>query len=643
MGKKKKPSTIRVPEITGGGSRFDSLNAGIRKLNESLAGGVTGFTGTNTVTGSSGSSRNLRGNEPVYFTSGGPVTRSGKKVTSSGGGGGAGVTGGETGNTTGVTPNPKNTESSEPTVISSVGGESTLKQYQSDTAKLDIGLGTEESPLTDAQILELEKQGIREGDTVPGKGRLHPGGYWVNDIPEPKDTGTQPTATYIDPNTGATTTTTGVGAGSEEERKKMEEKGYSLSESTTQAESTDSPEIKALKEELSKQEKEIAGYKNKLLDLIITDADLKSDIRGITKAYDARIDEMRDINSRQIQAVKTLGYRMGAQFTGGFGGVWGGIISDAERQGLLKIADLEGEKQSKILEAKAAARENNYKIYAALMDDAREIQKQKVTALAELVKEQKIQDAEIAKRKKQIENDTLVSDLYHQGFTTADEIVNQLNVNADGSISDRITLEEVEKALKILNPPDALKGLDADYQTFNYLKKINDPSVAGLDWIDYQRIMANLKATASGANKLTADERAMSTISLFANAFVPGATTTVVDKLTGEEKEIYVIGPDGYANPTAFNEAIVEAQQMGLPRDIFIKQFANRINPNQSALADTVDGVALPYEQYDITVAEYRDILGFEPPNVGMFTRTGADIYKTKQPDAFVPAVNDEG
>lgn len=620
-----KPKTTRVPKIKApkGDNRFDSLNEGLAKLNKTLAGGITN------VKNNDGST--IKGK--VYFTPGGATDKTGKvRYTASGGT----KTFGETGNTTGVTANPKNTESSEPTVISSVDGESQLKQYQSDAAKLDIGLSEEDKigmsaeDIAGVNSIMAGSPGISVGEA---KGVWAKGGEKIPPPSEPQ--GQIPTTTYIDPNTGATETTTGAGSGSEEERKKMQERGLQVSESTTQSEITDPPEIKKLKDELALYEKEIAGYKNKLLDLIITDADLKSDIRGITKAYDARIAEMRDVTDRQIQGIKTLGYRMGAQYTGGMGGVWGGIISDAERQGILKVASIEGEKQSKILEAKAAARENNYKIYASLMEDARELQKQKVTALADLVKEQKAQDAEIAKRKKQIENDTLVSDLYHQGFTTADEIVNQLNVNPDGTISDRVTLEEVEKALKILNPPDALKGLDADYQTFNYLKKINDPSVAGLDWIDYQRIMANLKATASGANKLTAEERVNKIASSYASAFVPGATTTVIDKKTGNPVEINVLGPDNYLNPSVFNEAIVDAEINGMPRTTFIERFGYLVNPAQTGLSETVtdengNTYQLPYEQYVLSPEEYRMATGLEPENIDVLTRTGnANLERT--------------
>lgn len=391
-------------------------------------------------------------------------------------------------NTTGVTANPKNTQATEPGVISSKQGEDLYNSYNTDVTKMEGGgLGTKDSPFNDAQIIALEKSGIREGDFMQGKGVLKPGGYFE----QPVSTGAQnnipdSSATYIDPNTGATTTTTGAGAGSEEEQAKMQEKGYQMSESTTQAEDTTDPEIKKLQDELALQEKEAISFKNKLLDAIITDSELKSDIKGITRAYDARIDEMRDINARQIQGVKTLGLRSGAQYTGGFGGVWGGVISEAERAGLMRITDIESEKQSKIIEAKSAAQDNNFKIYASLMEDARSLAKEKKTEVAALIKAQKDQDAVIAERKKQIITDAVISEAYAQGYTTPQDIVAAMNASGN-----YITLEEAEKALKILNPPDALKGLSADYQTFAYMQKIGDPTVAGLSFIDYQRAIAN--------------------------------------------------------------------------------------------------------------------------------------------------------
>lgn len=63
----KKPKTTVVPKITGGGSKYDSLNAGIDKLNKSLAGGITGVEGT-------------RPNQRTYFTDNGAVGINGQKI-----------------------------------------------------------------------------------------------------------------------------------------------------------------------------------------------------------------------------------------------------------------------------------------------------------------------------------------------------------------------------------------------------------------------------------------------------------------------------------------------------------------------------------------------------------------------------------
>jgi hypothetical protein len=493
-------------------------------------------------------------------------------------------------NTTGITANPKNTEATDAGVVSSEQGVTQLKQYQSDAQKLDVGLGTKDSPLSDTQINELESQGIVEGDTVPGKGRLAPGGYWVKDIPAPKDTAPQPTATYIDPNTGATTTTTGAGAGSDEEKKKMQEKGMSLSESTTTAEDMTDPEIKKAEDEYTALTKEITSYKNKLLDLIITDSDLRADIRGITSAYDARIAEMRNITDRQIQSINTLGYRMGMQFTGGVGGVFGGIISNAEQEGLLKIADIEGQKQETIIKAKAAARDNNYKIYASLMDDARALSTQKATEVANLKKAQKEQDQKIADHVKQVKMDADISALYAEGITDAASI----------AFSTGNTLADVEKALKILNPPDALKGLDGDYQTYAYLQKIGDPTVSGLSYIDYKRMIANATRAPKEGDKLTVEEQKQVKLDNYALALTtPGATYN-----TGEGDD-YILGEDGYISPKAWKTFISDAQTQGIPRKDFIESFGYLLNPDQTAEKD--------WEQYQISGAEDEFYTGIKP------------------------------
>lgn len=606
-----KPKTTRVPTVKApkGDKRFDSLNAGIANLNKTLAGGITGVEG-------------VKGK--VYFTPQGATDKTGtKKYTSAPKG---------IANTTGVAPNPKNTDVTEPGVISSTQGESTLKQYQTlETGMKDGGLGTKESPLNETQLKSLGEQGYTVGSEVPGRGKLNAQGYFE----QPVSTGTaggagtgtttpEKSFTYINAD-GSTQTTTGPNAGSAEEQKKMKDQGYTVSESTAPAESIDSPEIIKLKEELQTQETEIAAYKSRLTDLIITDPELKADIRGITKAYDARIAEMRDINNRQIQSVKTLGYRMGMQFTGGMGGMWGGIISDAERQGLLKIADIEGEKQSKILEAKAAARESNYKIYAALMDDAREIQKQKTTALADLVKAQKEQDAELAKRTKQIAIDSSIAELYADGTTSPEALLKALNQDSSGNFKANVTAGEVEAALKVLTPPDEFKGMDSDLPTFEWLKA-NGRLSKDMTFMQYKAMLKNLEAKASGATeaqiKAGKEAKVQNTVAevtqLLTGIDPKTGNRYIIPGVTLDGQPQYFVGPDGYIGAPGLRFILNRADINGVNRSELLPRIAWSINPDHLNKGDLL--------RYGITPEEIVKITGVEPIQYGDIPTTKSKI-----------------
>jgi hypothetical protein len=253
------------------------------------------------------------------------------------------------------------------------------------------------------------------------------------------------------------------------------------------------------------------------------------------------------------------------------------------------------------------------------MDDARDLQTQKAQELANLREAQDAQNQAIAERKERVERETNIASLYSNGYTSASEILDMMNVNSAGEIVGSVTLEQVEAALKIINPPDALNGLDSDYRTFSHLKSINDPAVAGMDFIDYQRAMANLKAISSGAGASTGEERTMAKLSQFAQVFVPGATIEIPSKDNPEVmEEIFVIGTDDeYANPVAFNQALSEAQQMNLSREDFINEFGYLINPAQPNNPE--------YVQYNITLPEFQRATGYTPDVAGQ-SKTGEDL-----------------
>jgi hypothetical protein len=275
---------------------------------------------------------------------------------------------------------------------------------------------------------------------------------------------------------------------------------------------------------------------------------------------------------------------MGMQFTGGMGGVFGGIISNAEQEGLLKIADIEGQKQSKILEAKAAARENNYKIYASLMDDARSLSTQKATALAELKKAQKEQDAKIAAHVQQVKMDSEISALYASGVTDPASI----------AYSTGNTLEDVDKALKILNPPDKFKGMDSSVATWDYMKKIGEIP-EDMSHAEYVRMMKNI--TNPKETTITKDE-AIFQMSQF---FTPDAVLPDGSPVMGQGYKTKTVlntdltdygGPifEEYNEPDPSNvyvgadgwKYLIEqvAPSMKLSRQDFIKNYTTHINPD---------------------------------------------------------------
>jgi len=65
----------------------------------------------------------------------------------------------------------------------------------------------------------------------------------------------------------------------------------------------------------------------------ITDEQLNSQISNINNLFDQRVKDMEDINRRRTEAIKTTGIRTGLRYTGGAGGMFGGIITEEERQG----------------------------------------------------------------------------------------------------------------------------------------------------------------------------------------------------------------------------------------------------------------------------------------------------------------------
>lgn len=102
------------------------------------------------------------------------------------------------------------------------------------------------------------------------------------------------------------------------------------------------------------------------------DADpaLNTLLTGITSLWDSRIADMERSNIGRKSAIATTGVRIGSQFTGGQGGMFGGVIAEEERQGIQRISALQAEKMAALAEARNAYKNQKWSEYSKLVDIA---------------------------------------------------------------------------------------------------------------------------------------------------------------------------------------------------------------------------------------------------------------------------------
>ena len=214
----------------------------------------------------------------------------------------------------------------------------------------------------------------------------------------------------------------------------------------------------------------------------ISDEQLNAQTKTISDLYDARINDMRDINSRRAQSVKTLGVRSGNRYTGGEGGVFGGIIAEEERQGVKRIGELESEKQSAISAAREAARSGNWLIYSKKVDIAEKAYASQQDAVAKLNENLVKNNNEIKKQQIQASRDSAVGGLIEQGITDPAKLLNMLNFDESGKRIGDFTSKEIADNLKNLTVVEkAIPGIVGEW----IAAKENDPAMAKFSLNDY--------------------------------------------------------------------------------------------------------------------------------------------------------------
>lgn len=238
-----------------------------------------------------------------------------------------------------------------------------------------------------------------------------------------------------------------------------------------------------------KKEKDdlVAGMKS----YMVSDEALNNQIKGIESLYDTRIKDMEDINNRRGQSMKTLGIRIGSRWTGGAGGVFGGIIAEEERQAVNRISELEAEKQNSITGAQNAARENNWKVYSEMVDQAEKSYKEQLDNVKKMNEKLVENNKKIKDQKIKASRDSAVSDLISQGITDPTEILDMLNFYEDGtSTGGDFTIEEIDKVIESIKKATKTDNLDGDIKEWKQLLDLGEANgglPAGTTFMDYQK------------------------------------------------------------------------------------------------------------------------------------------------------------
>lgn len=224
---------------------------------------------------------------------------------------------------------------------------------------------------------------------------------------------------------------------------------------------------------------DLTNLSSNLSKFTISDTDLKAQTDGISAMWDARIAAMNSVNAQREASINTLGIRLGSRYAGGSGGQFGGIVTEEERQGVQRVADLEGQKQAAIAAAKAAALSQNWSVYSKQVDLAQKAYDDKVAAMKTL------QDATAAQNKTIFDQtETLKKDVYDQVTKPINDVL--LEATKNGAPSDIISAINAAKT-----PGEAVSAAGQYLQSAtgplgDYLQYKRDTSAKGLTPMDYQ-------------------------------------------------------------------------------------------------------------------------------------------------------------
>ena len=248
----------------------------------------------------------------------------------------------------------------------------------------------------------------------------------------------------------------------------------------------EAPEVTKANQELENAKNEVAALTEKLTSFDVSqDPALKQQISNITSQYDTRIRQMERVNESRKASLSQTGIRLGGRFTEN---IFGGIITEEERQGITRVGELENLKQNAIINARTAFRTQKWNEYVDqinIAERALERQTAEISALNEMTlkKNQEIEDKFV-----QASRDSAIAGLLSIGITSPTQILSFLNFDEQGNQIGDFTAEEISNTLKNITDESTIKNLTGeakDFQSFVNLGMIDSSLPIGEQWQSY--------------------------------------------------------------------------------------------------------------------------------------------------------------
>ena len=301
----------------------------------------------------------------------------------------------------------------------------TTKGARSTTSARDenqrTGAGTEDNPLTTIQIQDLEKQGIKEGDMVPGKGFLTPIGTFRS-VYDKKAEDLTDAATSL------------------------AEKDKTETDNITASDETVVNDEKAAVETVNESSKVVRDLTYLDDEISRIQDDLKNEIEAINAQ--TKVDKENKVSQQSSETGQTSVGLANAGGYLGFSGSATGVLLNLAKSHRAELQSLDAERQQAIFEAQDAARNNQFDLVKLKAQELKDIEQEEYNRKQDYLEEtRKINEKEAAKKEKaKTENDIYTA--IQGGAKTVDEIFGKLEGAVDAkTIKDfleNITPESAE-------------------------------------------------------------------------------------------------------------------------------------------------------------------------------------------------------